>query len=152
MGGNVKYRSRYVYYTDENGAKQVMRDSNGNPVKTGYPQYTDDGVRKLKSLNATRRASGATNARERMLNADAVKQFRDLARDFRVTARRAKKNGKYASEDERNAQRKILFQLAQMVNQVQPGMGSDMLKPNPTAQDARKAASEIEQVLGVKLT
>ena len=32
MGGNVKYRSRYVYYTDENGAKQVMRDSNGNPV------------------------------------------------------------------------------------------------------------------------
>ena len=75
-----------------------------------------------------------------------------MAREFRVTARRAKKNGKYASEDERNAQRKILFQLAQMVNQVQPGMGSDMLKPNPTAQDARKAASEIEQVLGVKLT
>ena len=153
MGGNVKYRSRYVYYTDANGTKQVMRDSSGNPVKTGYPQYTDDGTRKLKSLNATRRANGATNARERMLNAQAVKQVRDLAKEYRTVTKNITDqllgnapidfDTYNKNVDRRNDINKTLANLA---NQVQSGTVPNV---NAITPNDRK---NIESILGIKLS
>ena len=151
MGGNVKYRSRYVYYTDANGTKQVMRDSSGNPVKTGYPQYTDDGARKLKSLNATRRANGATNARERMLNAQAVKQVRDMAKEYRDLEKQRVKLLFGTDTDKLNNTidriKNVRTTLANLANQVQPGTIS-----NPNRLLTVNEEKKIESILGIKLS
>ena len=148
MGGNVKYRNRYVYYTDANGEKQVMRDSNGNPVKTGYPQYTEDGMRKLKSLNAKRKATGATNARERMLNSEAITQVR-------VAVKNVKKFNKFMTgpdllktpQDElkkiSNEFNKNYSFLENLTTQIDSNV--------KRYSDGKVKMSEIERVLGVKL-
>ena len=144
MGGNAKYRSHTAVIRNpynESGF-QAMRDSNGKLIRIPESE---------RVVGKDKRTANRANAKERMLNAQALNEIRDLARSFRVSARRAKANKGYSSKNEMDEQRNNLMKLANIANQIQPGAASDLLKPNPNAQDARKAAKEIEKVLGVKL-
>lgn len=65
MGGNSKYRSRFVYYTDEKGRKRVLRDENGKPVKVGVREYTKREKRILQAAMRGGTPSKMPGRRER---------------------------------------------------------------------------------------
>ena len=76
MGGNAKYRT--ATYVDMDGTRKAVRDSNGNIIRVGVGPQVGRGQR----TNTT-----ASNAKERMLNGQAIKQIRDLAKKYRQSVK-----------------------------------------------------------------
>ena len=141
MGGNAKYR----YHTavirnrgNESGV-QEMRDANGDLIRIRESERV---VGKNNRTSANRQ-----NARERMLNAKAMNQVRDLAKEIRQIN---KELGSSASTDWNKVNKALdnYKQLGALANQIQPGAVSD----NPNGLYTSSEIKTMEKLLGIKLT
>ena len=76
MGGNTKFKNaryRTAIYEGKDGTRKAVTDSNGNIIRVGVgPQVGRD-----KRTN-----TAISNARERMLNAKAIQDIRDTAKQY----------------------------------------------------------------------
>ena len=152
MGGNAKYKNarfRTVTGTDNNGNQQVVNDQTGNPLRVAERAQ----VGRKNRTNTT-----ATNARERMLNADAIKDIRDTAKFIRNFHAKysgiGKVTGSNWQEYLKDADKAVREQekLAKLANQIQPNVGDAILWPNRyTQQQIDTAWNEVEKILNVKV-
>ena len=152
MGGNAKYkgaRTRTATYEDTDGMRKAVRDSNGNIIQIGVGRQ----VGRDKRTNTSMR-----DAYERMQNAKAMQQVRDLAKTVRTI--RSVKIGQYTwqpsigqnvSAEDLNKASNAIQQLATIANQVQPGSTDAIFDQNATKQEIKTAVKNIESVLGVRL-
>ena len=152
MGGNAKYKNarfRTVTGTDNNGNQQVVNDQTGNPLRVAERAQ----VGRKNRTNTT-----ATNARERILNAKAVKDIRDTAKFIRNFNAKFSGIGKvtgsnwqeYLKEADKSV--KAQNKLAQIANQIQPHVGDAILWPSRyTFQQIDTAWNEVEKLLNVKV-
>lgn len=149
MGGNAKYkgaRMRTATYNETDGTRKAVTDSNGNIIRVGVgPQVGRD-----KRTN-----TAISNARERMLNAKAIQDVRDTAKQYQKLSKslsaRERKIGisdfDYASFNKDLGESvRLAKKLGNMANQVQPGTIYNVNAISP------REIRTIEQVLGVKLT
>ena len=77
MGGSAKYkgaRMRTATVGNNENERQSVKDKNGNVIRVGVGRQVSKGQRTN---------TAASNARDRMLNAQAVKEVRDLAKVIR---------------------------------------------------------------------
>lgn len=141
MGGNAKYkgaRMRTATVGNTEANRQAVKDKNGNIIRVAEGRQVGRG----KRTNTT-----ATNARERMINGQAVEQIRSAARRNREFDRQVTKmilEGGVDIPNERftQADNDMKF-LSQMAKQVDPTIH---IRP-----DGYASNQDIERLLGVKL-
>ena len=146
MGGNAKYRSHTAVIRNANSESgfQAMRDSNGNLIR----------IPESERVVGRNKRTGAnlSNARERMMNAQALKEVRDDAKALGKTFSAVLKSGgvllkptqDYGTFDSK------FKKLANMVNTIKPGtISDDVINNSWNASSADM--KNIEQILGVKI-
>ena len=146
MGGNARYHTAVIRNADNASGFQEMRDANGDLIR----------IRESKRVvGRNQRTSDKANARERMLNARALGEIRNLARtvrsigNIRLGTMDANKHantpiGKIWESN--NA----LDQLATLANQIEPG-SVDAYFNVTSSQSIKDAFNNIERILGVKI-
>ena len=151
MGGNANYRYRTAVYTDSEGNRHTVKDANGNNIEIPEFKYTNRQTKKLNAFRVKNRSQDTANAHERMMNAKALKQVRDIAKQYRSFSKKWDGNVPMGGEvdeflNDLDKATDNLETLAKLANQIKPGTVD--LK-NYSLGDARRA---IEKVLGVKLS
>ena len=144
MGGNAKYRSHTAVIRNpynESGF-QAMRDANGNLIRIPESNSVGRGQR----TNTT-----AVNAKERMLNAQAIKDLRDTAKEYRAYKSLPPIGTQFGSDftkrvEEMKKQKQRLDKLASIANSIQPGAVDFS-----TGQTLDQAEKAIEMLLNIKL-
>ena len=152
MGGNAKYKNarfRTVTGTDNNGNQQVVNDQTGNPLRVAERAQ----VGRKNRTNTT-----ATNARERMLNAEAIKDIRDTAKYLRNFTAKYLGIGNVTGSNweeylkESDKARKAQEKLANLANQIQPNVADAILHPSlNNFNQIDTAWDEVEKLLNVKV-
>ena len=149
MGGNKRFHTAVIRNRGNASGVQEMRDSNGNLIR--IPEGKNVG-----RDNRTNTTMG--NARERMLNAKAIQEVRDTAKQIRAFSKKwaTKKinmdNAKELIREGTQAQRN-LEKLARIANQVHPSSADAVLWPSSHTQaEIDNAKKNIERILGVKLS
>lgn len=151
MGGNAKFknaRMRTATYVDTDDTRKAVTDTNGNVIRVGVgPQVGRTG----------RTNTAMANARNRILNAKAIQEVRDLAKTVRTIG-----NASVANVTEQQFLKitpesiakssDALKQLAILANQVEPGKVDALINNGSwTMGELRQASKEVERILGVKL-
>ena len=151
MGGNTKFkgaRTRTATYEDTDGTRKAVRDSNGNIIRVGVGAQVGRGHR----TNTT-----AANARNRILNAKAIQEVRDLAKTVRTIGNASVANVTQQqflniTPESIAKSNDALKQLAILANQVEPGKVDALINSGSwTMGEIRQASKEVERILGVKL-
>ena len=140
MGGNAKYRSHTAVIRNpynESGF-QAMRDDNGKLIRIPESE---------RVVGKDKRTANRANAKERMMNAQALKQVRDIAKEIRTIN---KELGSSAKTDFDKVKKALddYKKLGNMANQIQPGAVSD----NSSGLYSSSEIKTIERLLNVKLT
>ena len=149
MGGNTKFkgaRMRTATVGNTEANRQAVKDKNGNIIR----------VAEGRQVGRDKRTNTAiSNARERMLNAKAIQDIRDTAKQYQKLSKslsaRERKIGisdfDYASFNKDLGESvRLAKKLGNMANQVKPGTIYNVNAISP------REIRTIEQVLGVKLT
>ena len=150
MGGNAKYRSHtaVIRNTNSESGVQAMRDSSGNLIRI------PESERVVGRNNRT--GANRANARERMLNNQAIQEVRDLAKIVRTVGNGRVGNitaSQQANMSLENVKKSndALMQLATLANQIEPGKVDALFGGSYSLGEIRKATKEVERILGVKL-
>ena len=139
MGGNAKYRSHTAVIRNPHNESgfQAMRDANGNLIRIPESE---------RVVGKNKRTANLANAKERMLNAKALKEVRDLAKSLRKAFDVGNPNGRFT-----NQYRSDFRKIANLANQIQPKSVSDLALTYPNLVSTDEL-NNIEKALGVKLT